>query len=253
MTKLIERNTTIPTRKSQVFSTAADNQTSTEIVVCQGERDMAKDNNTLGRFSLVDIPPAPRGVPQIEVTFDIDANGIVSVTAKDLGTQKEQKIVIESSSKLSKEDIDKMVQEGEANAETDKRLRDTIETKNSLDSLIYQSEKLLKDNEGKVTGEIKEKVEKSLNQAKTDLTSENLERLKSAKEKLETEVSTLTQHIYSAAGAAAAGARGDGAEGASGARGASTADPSSNDSAEDVVDAEFEDQSSAATDSAQKA
>ena len=240
MTKLIERNTTIPTRKSQIFSTAADNQTSTEIVVCQGERDMAKDNNTLGRFSLVDIPPAPRGVPQIEVTFDIDANGIVSVAAKDLGTNKEQKIVIESSSKLSQEDIDKMVQEGEANAESDKKVRESVETKNSLDSMIYQAEKLLKENESKVPGELKEDMKKTLTEAKSKL-DDDLETLKAAKEKLESKLHALSQHVYSQQGGGAeAGADNNNPSGTS-----SSSEAAAEETAEDVVDAEYEDPATA--------
>ena len=145
-TKLIERNTTIPTRKSETFSTAADSQTSVEIHVLQGERPMARDNRTLGRFHLVGIPPAPRGVPQIEVTFDIDANGIVNVSAKDLGTGKEQKITITSSSGLNKEDIDKMVREAESHADDDRRKREEIEARNKGDSTVYQIEKALNEN-----------------------------------------------------------------------------------------------------------
>jgi molecular chaperone DnaK len=150
-TKLIERNTTIPTRKSEIFSTAADNQTSVEIHVLQGERPMARDNRTLGKFHLVGIPPAPRGVPQVEVTFDIDANGIVNVSAKDLGTGKEQKITITSSSGLSKDDIGKMVREAESHAEDDKRKREEIEARNRADSLVYQTEKMLNENRSKVS------------------------------------------------------------------------------------------------------
>lgn len=235
MTKLIERNTTIPTRKSQIFSTAADNQTSTEIVVGQGEREMARDNNTLGRFSLVDIPPAPRGVPQIEVTFDIDANGIVSVAAKDLGTSKEQKIVIESSSKLSKEDIEKMVQEGEANAESDKKLRDTVEAKNSLDSTIYQAEKLLNDNKDKVPQELKADTEKALAEAKSKADGD-LDAVKAAEEQLKSKLHALSQHVYSQQASPASG-EAEAAEEAA-------ASSDKQDGAEDVVDAEFEDQSS---------
>ena len=235
MTKLIERNTTIPTRKSQIFSTAADNQTSTEIVVGQGEREMARDNNTLGRFSLVDIPPAPRGVPQIEVTFDIDANGIVSVAAKDLGTSKEQKIVIESSSKLSKEDIEKMVQEGEANAESDKKLRDTVEAKNSLDSMIYQAEKLLNDNKDKVPQELKADTEKALAEAKSKADGD-LDAVKAAEEQLKSKLHALSQHVYSQQASPASG-EAEAAEEAA-------ASSDRQDGAEDVVDAEFEDQSS---------
>ena len=149
-TKLIARNTTIPTRKSEIFTTAADNQTEVEIHVLQGEREMAYDNRTLGRFNLVGIPPAPRGVPQVEVTFDIDANGIVNVSAKDLGTGKEQKITITSSSGLNKDDVDKMVKEAESHAEEDKKKKEEIEVRNRADSMIYNTEKLLKENREKL-------------------------------------------------------------------------------------------------------
>ncbi len=150
-TKLIERNTTIPTRKSEIFTTAADNQTSVEIHVLQGERDMARDNRTLGRFQLVGLPPAPRGVPQVEVTFDIDANGIVNVSAKDLGTGKEQKITITASSGLNKDDIDKMVKDAQSHADEDKKRREEIEVRNQADSLVYATEKVLKENRDKVS------------------------------------------------------------------------------------------------------
>jgi molecular chaperone DnaK len=150
-TKLIERNTTIPTRKSEIFSTAADSQTSVEIHVLQGERAMSRDNRTLGKFHLVGIPPAPRGVPQVEVTFDIDANGIVNVSAKDLGTNKEQKITITASSGLSKEEISKMTRDAEAHATEDQKNRESIESKNKLDGLVYSTEKILKENRDKVS------------------------------------------------------------------------------------------------------
>jgi molecular chaperone DnaK len=232
MTKLIERNTTIPTRKSQVFSTAADNQTSTEIVVYQGEREMAKDNNKLGQFALVDIPPAPRGVPQIEVTFDIDANGIVSVSAKDLGTGKEQKIVIEASTKLSEDDIDRMVKEGEANAETDKTVRETVEAKNNLDSMVYQAEKMLKDNGDKIEADLKTEVEQAITDARGKLDGD-LETLTSAKAEFETKLHKLAEVIYKQTGAQ------PGAEGAQPGADASASDSSD----DDVVDAEYEDSS----------
>src|SRR5438045_2674020 len=150
MTTLIQRNTTIPTRKSEIFSTASDNQTSVEVHVLQGERSLARDNRTLGKFHLVGIPPAPRGIPQIEVTFDIDANGIVNVSAKDLGTSKEQKITITSSSGLSKDDINKMVKDAESHADDDRRKREEIEARNRADSLVYQTEKMLNENRAKV-------------------------------------------------------------------------------------------------------
>src|SRR5688500_3346066 len=159
MTKLIERNTTIPTRKSETFSTAADNQTSVEIKVYQGEREIASANKLLGAFHLVGIPPAPRGVPQVEVTFDIDANGIMHVTAKDLGTGKEQKITITSSSGLSKDDVEKMRQEAEQYADEDHRRREAAESRNQGEQLVYQTEKFVKDNEDKVPADVKTEVE----------------------------------------------------------------------------------------------
>ena len=152
MTTLIQRNTTIPTRKSEIFSTAADNQTSVEVHVLQGERPMARDNRTLGKFHLVGLPPAPRGVPQIEVTFDIDANGIVNVSAKDMATQKEQKITITASSGLSKDEVDKMMKEAESHAEDDKKRKEEIETRNHADQAVYQAERMLKDAGDKLSG-----------------------------------------------------------------------------------------------------
>lgn len=239
MTQLIERNTTIPTRKSQVFSTAADNQTSVEIVVLQGERQMARDNRAIGRFQLVDIPAAPRGVPQIDVTFDIDANGIVSVMAKDKGTGKEQKIVITSDSKLSQEEIDKMVKEGEANSEKDKQVKEQIEAHNALDSMIYQSEKMLKENAEKVPADMKSELEKAVAEAKSKLTSKDTETLKKAKEEFEAKMHKLSEHIYKNAAASGQGAPGG-----------QNAGPQENpgqgqksEKADDVVDAEFSDDS----------
>jgi molecular chaperone DnaK len=183
-TRLIERNTTIPTRKSETFSTAADNQTSVEIHVLQGERPMARDNRTLGRFHLVGIPPAQRGVPQIEVTFDIDANGIVNVSAKDNGTGKEQKITITSSSGLNKDDIDKMVKEAESHADDDKRKREEIEAKNRADSTIYQAEKALSENRGKIPESDAKAVDAALVDAKKALEEGGVDRINKAVEAL---------------------------------------------------------------------
>src|SRR5688572_17879135 len=168
-TKLIERNTTIPTRKSEIFSTASDNQPGVEVHVLQGERQFARDNKTIGKFHLTDIPPAPRGMPQIEVTFDIDANGILHVNAKDLGTGKEQKITITASSGLSKEEIEKMRKDAEAHAEEDKAKREEIETRNEADNAVYRTEKMLKDNGDKISGEAKTQIEAAIANAKEAL------------------------------------------------------------------------------------
>ncbi|PAD18399.1 molecular chaperone DnaK [Shouchella clausii] len=202
-TKLIERNTTIPTSKSQVFSTAADNQPSVDIHVLQGEREMAADNKTLGRFQLSDIPPAPRGVPQIEVTFDIDANGIVNVKAKDLGTNKEQSITITSSSGLSEEEIDKMVQEAEANAEADKKRREQVELRNEADQLVFSTEKTLKDLGDNVDQAEKDKAEAAKDKLKKALEADNTDDIKAAKDELQEIVTALTTKLYEQAAQAA--------------------------------------------------
>jgi molecular chaperone DnaK len=235
MTRLIERNTTIPTRKSEIFTTAADNQTSVEIHVLQGEREMARDNRTLGKFHLVGILPAPRGVPQIEVTFDIDANGIVNVSAKDQATGKEQAITITASSGLGKDDIDKMVKDADRHAEEDKRRRADIEARNQADNLVYNTEKMLNENREKIpVGDIKP-IEDALTQAKEALKSEDMDRIKQAVDTLTKASHRLAEVMYKQArerqapGAAEPG--GDGKD----------AQPKTGGTEGDVVDAEFED------------
>ena len=227
-TKLIERNTTIPTSQSQVFSTAADNQPSVDIHVLQGEREMAANNKTLGRFQLTDIPPAPRGVPQIEVSFDIDANGIVNVRAKDLGTNKEQSITITSSSGLSEEEVEQMVKEAEENAEEDKKRREEVDLKNEADQLVFSTEKTLKDLGENVDPQDKEKAEAAKDKVKSALEGEDIEAIRTAKDELQEIVTELTTKLYEQAAQAQQAqqqAEGDAQGG--------TAD-------DDVVDADYE-------------
>ena len=230
-TQLIERNTTIPTRKSEVFSTAADSQTSVEIHVLQGERPMAKDNRTLGRFHLVGIPAAPRGIPQIDVTFDIDANGIVNVSAKDTGTGKEQKITITSSSGLGKDEIDNMVKDAEAHAEDDKKKAEEIEARNRADSLIYQTEKLISEQKDKLSEEDVKSAEAAIADCKTAVEDGDSDRINSAVEALTQASHKIAEAMYSKEAEAAPG---DGADPGT----ESDGDPAPDD---DVIDAEYVD------------
>ncbi|GAB1512151.1 molecular chaperone DnaK [Actinophytocola sp. KF-1] len=233
-TKLIERNTTIPTKRSEIFSTADDGQTTVGIQVFQGEREIAVHNKKLGTFDLTGIPPAPRGVPQIEVTFDIDANGIVHVSAKDLGTGKEQSMTITGGSALPKDDIDRMIKDAEAHAEEDKRRREEAEVRNQAETLVYQTEKFVKENDEKIPAEVKDKVNTAIKDAQEALKGTDVAAIKSSMEKLATESQAMGSAIYAQTGATQDAGAGAGAAGGEQAGGTAGAD--------DVVDAEIVDE-----------
>ena len=236
-TPMITRNTTIPSRKQQIFSTYSDNQSGVEIVVIQGERPMSKDNKTLGNFKLDGIPPAPRGTPQIEVTFDIDANGILHVSAKDLGTGKEQKISITGSSGLSKDEVDRMQREAELHADEDKKAKESVEIRNNADNLAYQCEKQLKDLGDKVPGDKKAEVEKLIADVKEALKGNDVEAIKTAYTELQNKFQAISEDLYKNA-AAGAGQQTTPEDFAQSAGGAANAGAAKKDG--DVVDAEFE-------------
>jgi len=249
-TPMIPRNTTIPTRKSEIFSTASDNQTSVEVHVLQGERSLARDNRTLGKFHLVGLPPAPRGVPQIEVTFDIDANGIANVSAKDLGTGKEQKITITSSSGLAKDEVDRMMKEAEAHADEDRKRKEEIELRNRADQAVYAAERLLKETGDKLSAGDKQAIEEATEAVKKASESTDAAAIQRALDQLTPAQHKEAESLYkqgAAAGAGPAGGPGAGAPDAGAAAGASTgsgqaASGSSTGHGGDVIDAEVVDE-----------
>src|SRR5205085_4282320 len=236
LTALIPRNTTIPTRKSEIFSTAADSQTSVEVHVPQGERPLARDNRTLGRFQLIGLPPAPRGVPQIEVTFDIDANGIVNVSAKDLGTGKEQKITITASSGLSKEEVERRMRDAESHGEEDKRRKEEIEARNKADQAVYGAEKMLQDMGSKLTSSDKAAVETAIEQLKSAITQNDTAAMNRAMEALTSAQHRAAEALYKNAGASAGSDSAPGGQGAPGAGSQGSAGPEG--APGDVIDAE---------------
>jgi molecular chaperone DnaK len=242
-TKLIERNTTIPTRKSEIFSTASDNQPGVEIHVLQGERQFARDNKTIGKFKLDDIPPAPRGVPQVEVTFDIDANGILHVSAKDLGTGKEQKITITASSGLSKDEIEKMRKDGELHAEEDRQKKEEIETRNEADNAVYRTEKMLKDNKDKISEGDRTKIESAVNEVKEALKGNDGAAIKAASDKLNEAWQSVSAELYKAAAEKAKAGKG-GAEGGQPGAGPEAGGPGEGKKDDDgpIIDAEVVDE-----------
>jgi molecular chaperone DnaK len=237
LTRLSDRNTTIPTRKSEIFSTAADSQTSVEVHVLQGEREMARDNRTLGRFHLVGIPPAPRGVPQIEVTFDIDANGILNVAAKDLATGKEQKITISGTGTLTKDDIDRMVKEAQAHADEDRKRRGEIEARNLADSRVYQVEKLLEENKDKIPADDEQKIRAAIAEVRSAMSGGGQEAIEESVRNLEKASHRLAEALYQKAGAGGGPAGGAGGP----AEGGSRARPEGGAKEGDVIDAEYVD------------
>ena len=240
-TQMITRNTTIPTRKSEIFSTASDNQTSVEVHVLQGERPMAADNKTLGKFHLVGIPPAPRGVPQVEVTFDIDANGIVNVSAKDVGTGREQKITITASSGLSKEEIDKMMKDAESHAGEDEKRKAAIEARNRLDGLVYSVEKSFGENKEKLDAAASGDIDNAISEAKTALSGEDADAMNSAFDRLQTASHKLAEVLYSQAGTAQGSETGQSEQASSASAGAEGDTGSAASSDENVIDAEYVD------------